>query len=273
VTGEDDTKRARQGLAGGIAIVAVAYSVNAWFNHTAIGLGVKSLRDAYIIGFFLPVGVILPALFLGWIVKVGWATPRWLGARLGWRDLGATAASLVVGGLLAAAALAPLLREPSALAEAHRLFAALLVASTAEVLIFLGAFANGVQLAAAGMGRWRSGLLALVASSLAFGFFHLTYPAPWNTISKCLGLSVVWLVVSLVFLLSRSLLAAVAMNNVMALIGFLQNRLDLPGTATAGWLRAALAVALFAVVFSVGQRRSHHGRRAGEPEQAGHRER
>jgi hypothetical protein len=257
-------------LAGGIAIVAVAYSVNAWFNHTAMGVGLKSHGDAYVIGFFLPVGVILPALFLGWVARRGWATPRRLGAQLGWRDVGATAAALIVGAMLAAAPLAPLLREPSALAEAHRLFAALLVASTAEVLIFLGAFANGVQLVAAGMGRWRSGLLALVASSLAFGFFHLTYPAPWNTISKCLGLSVVWLVVSLVFLLSRSLLAAVAMNNVMALIGFLQNRIDLPGTATAGWLRAALAVALFALVFSVGQRPSHQGRRAGAPDQTAH---
>jgi hypothetical protein len=31
----------------------------------------------------------------------------------------------------------------------------------------------------------------------------------------------------------------------MALVGFLTNGLDRPGTATAGWLQAALAVALF----------------------------
>lgn len=257
-----DNRRAARGLAVAIVIVAVAYSVNVWFNHTAIGLGLKSHGHAYVIGFFFAIGVILPALFLGWVASIGWATPRRLGARLGWRDVGATAGALIVGSLLAAAPLAPLMREPSARAEAHRLFALLLVASTAEVLIFLGALGNAVQLATAGLGRWRSGLMTVVASSLAYGFFHLTYPAPWNTIPKCLFLSVMWLLVALVFLLSRSLLAAVAINNVMALIGFLQNRLDLPGTATAGWLRAAVAVALFAAVFGVSQRRS---RRAGAP--------
>jgi hypothetical protein len=64
------------GLTGGVAIVVVAYSVNAWFNHTAIGLDLKSRGDAYVIGFFLSVGVILPALFLGWVVRIGWATRR-----------------------------------------------------------------------------------------------------------------------------------------------------------------------------------------------------
>src|SRR5262245_35407577 len=241
-------------MAAALALVALAYAVNAWFNHTAIGLALKSRGDVYVIGFFLAVGVLLPALFLGWTVSLGVATPRWLGATLGPRDAVATVVVLAIGGLLAAMAVGPSLR--SAGAEAHRLFALLLVASTAEVLIFLGTLGNAVQRAAAGAGRWGAGLIALIVSSLAFGFFHLTYSAPWNTVAKCLGLSVVWLVVSLVFLSSRSLLAAVVMNNVMALVGFLKNAVDLPGSATAGWLRAAAALALFAIVFHLVRRRS-----------------
>jgi hypothetical protein len=54
--------------------------------------------------------------------------------------------------------------------------------------------------------------------------------------------------VSLGFLISRSLLDAVVLNNLMAVIGFVQNRIELPGTTTAGRLQAALAWAVFAVV-------------------------
>jgi hypothetical protein len=147
--------RWKRPLIGGIGIVVLAYSANAWFNHTTVGLGLKSHEGAYVLGFSLPFGVVLPGLFLGWVVSVGSVPARRLGAQLGWRD-----------------------------------------AST----------------------RWRSGLMTLVASSVAFGFFHLTYPAPWNTISTCLGLSVVWAGVALVFLVSRRLEAAIVFNNVMAVV-------------------------------------------------------
>jgi len=242
--------RSKQALIGGSGIVVLAYAANAWFNHTTVGLGLQAHEGAYVLGFFLPFGVILPALFLGWAAAVGLAPARWLGAQLGRRDAGATVAALAASALLAAAPLAPLFRESGGMTAAHLLFALLLVASTAEALVFLGALGNAVQLAAGGATRWRSGLTALVTSSVAFGFFHLTYPAPWNTMSTCLGLSVVWAGVSLVFLVSRSLVAAIAFNNVMAVVGFVQNGIDLPGTAAVGWLQATLALVTFTVVFS-----------------------
>lgn len=236
-------------LAYGIGIVVLAYSANALFNHIAAGLALKSHEGAYVLGFFLPFGVVLPAVFFGWVTTVGLAPARWLGVQLGWRDLWAMAAALAAGGLLATAPLAPVLREPGGMTAVLRLFALLLVASTAEVLVFLGVLGNAVQLAAGGRSRWRSGLIALVTSSLAFGFFHLTYPAPWNTIAKCLGLSVVWAGVSLVFLLSRSLVAAIAFNNVMAVVGFAQGGIALSGTPAVGWLQAILAFLAFTLVF------------------------
>jgi hypothetical protein len=113
------------------------------------------------------------------------------------------------------------------MAAAHRLFALLLVASTAEVLVFLGALGNAVQLAVGGAARWRGGLVALV----------------------------VWAGVSLVFLAGRSLVAAIAFNNVTAVVGFARNRIELPGTAVVGWLEATLALVVFAIVFSGVRRR------------------
>lgn len=161
----------------------------------------------------------------------------------------AAAVAVVVGGLLAVGALASDVSGVGGILMAHRLFALLLVASTAEVLLFLGVLGNAAQLAMRAAHRWRSGLLTLVVSSLAFGFFHFTYPAPWNTLGRALGLTLVWVPVSLLFLVSRSLLGAVVLNNLMAVVGFVKNRIDLPGTTTAGWLQAALACVLFVAVF------------------------
>lgn len=243
------TIQARRNLAAAIGIVALTYAANWFFNHTALGVGVKSREGAYVYAFFFPFGVVLPALFLGWVTGAGLVPPRRLGARLGWRDVGATAAALGVGALLAAAPVGPLLREPGGVVATHRLFALLLVPSTAEVLVFIGVLANAVHLAAGGAGHTRSRLIALAGSSLAFGFFHLTYPAPWNTIGTCLGLTLVWAGVAVVFFLSRSLVAAVGFNNILAVVGFSQSGIELPGSAFGGWFRAALAFAVVVLVF------------------------
>ena len=199
-------------LTGAAAIVALAYAANVFFNHTGWGLRVKSHGAAYVFAFFLPFGVIVPAVYIGWIVRTRRAAARWLGARIGWRDGAAVAAAVVVGGVLAMGALAS---APGASGGVLRLFALLLVAS------------------------------------LAFGFFHFTYPAPWNTLERALGLTLVWGPVALLFLISRSLLGAVILNNLLAVIGFVKNRIELSGTIGDGWSQAALAFGLFVIVFNL----------------------
>ncbi|NQX87332.1 MAG: hypothetical protein HRT77_01580 [Halioglobus sp.] len=57
-------------------------------------------------------------------------------------------------------------------------------------------------------------------------------------------LSMVWLGVVVIYLLSRSLLAAIVFNNMMALIGFVLNDLSLPVGSLAGAALFALALAL-----------------------------
>ena len=235
-----------------VAIVAAAYAANWGFNHTPWGLSLKSQGQWYVFAFYLPFGVMVPAAYLGWVSRLRLAPARWLGAPLGDRDAVAAAVGFVVGGLLAVGALAPVVREHG-LALPHRLFALLLIASTAEVLLFLGVLGNAVQLATR-THRWRARLLALVVPSLAFGLFHFTYPAPWNTLGRALPLTLVWVPVSMLLLASRSLVGAVILNNLLALIGFVGNGIDLPGTAAAGWLRTALACALFVAVFFLTRR-------------------
>ena len=108
--------------------------------------------------------------------------------------------------------------------------------------------------------------MAIAGSSLAFGFFHLTYPPPWNSAWTCLGLSVVWLGVALVFLASHNLVAAVAFNNLMAVVGFMRNGSDLPGNAAQGWLRFGIGLGVFSLGFFLAaalfERRTRRGTQA-----------
>jgi hypothetical protein len=133
---EAEDRVPRQSLVAALSIVALAFSVNAFFNHTAWGLGLRSHGDVYVLGFYFPLGVVLPAAYISWGSGGCQTSARWLGAQLGSRDAAATAVALAAGGLLVAGALAPYFREPGSVTAAHRLFALLLVASTAEVLLF-----------------------------------------------------------------------------------------------------------------------------------------
>jgi hypothetical protein len=251
--------RPLRGVVSAVAIVAVAYAANAFFNHTEWGLRLKSHGDVYVLAFFLPIGVLVPGVCIGWAASMGRAPARWLGARIGRRDGAAAAGAVAVGAMLAAGAISSDFTGLGGIPSAHRLFALLLVASTAEVLLFLGVLGNATQLATPTPSGWRAGLLTLVVSSVAFGFFHFTYPTPWNTLDRALGLSLVWVPVSLLFLASRSLVGAIVLNNFMAVIGFVRHHIELPGTTARGWLQAALAGALFVAVFHLTTRRQRAG--------------
>ncbi len=71
--------------------------------------------------------------------------------------------------------------------------------------------------------RGAIGAAAIIASS-TFGLYHFSYAQPWNNWPIALTLSVVWLAVTAVFLITRCLWAAVVFNNVMAVTGFVLNR-------------------------------------------------
>lgn len=208
-------------------LVVLTYGANWIFNHTEIGLAARDTPGLYVVAFYLGVGVLAPALLLRRMLDES-PSDQSLGLGFGPRELLWTGTSLGFGAVLASFPLAGHFAEIEATAKAVRLFAGLLVASTAEVLVFTGVLFSTIELALAKSGRLIPSVAALTISSLAFGFFHLTYPAPWNSVATCLMLTGVWAGVSLVFLLSRSLLAAIAFNNVMALIGFMQRDLVLP---------------------------------------------
>ncbi|MFI5002949.1 MAG: type II CAAX prenyl endopeptidase Rce1 family protein, partial [Reyranellales bacterium] len=208
-----------------IVIVAIAFAANALFNHTAKGAGVKAIPGFYPVVFFIGLGTLVPAWLLGKIALGGHVTPRQLGIGADRRDAVAIVAALVLGGAFAAVPLAPLLRDPAGLRLLHSLFAQLLVASTAEVLLFLGVLGAGIDALLGRDGDWLTRLVIIAVSSVAFGLFHFTYPEPWDTPALAAMLGLIWAATSLLFVVSRSLLAAIVFDNVMAVVGFARNAL------------------------------------------------
>jgi hypothetical protein len=67
-------------------------------------------------------------------------------------------------------------------------------------------------------------------------------------------LALFWVATSLLFVLSRSLLDAIAFDNVLAVVGFVSNGLTLPQSAVEGWLLAAVALAGFLLMFRLTRR-------------------
>lgn len=62
-------------------------------------------------------------------------------------------------------------------------------------------------------------VVALLVSCLAFGAYHFTYAAPWNSLQLATTVSIVWLFVSLVYIATQSVWATVLFNNVKATNG------------------------------------------------------
>ncbi len=228
-------------------LVVLTYGANWIFNHTEIGLAARDIPGLYVVAFYLGVGVLAPALLLRRMLNET-ASNQSLGVGFSMRELLWTGSSLGFGAALAYFPLSGHFAEIGATAKAARLFAGLLVASTAEVLVFVGVLFNAIELSLAKLGGPIPLIAALTVSSLAFGFFHLTYPEPWNSVATCLMLTGVWAGVSLVFLLSRSLLAAIVFNNVMALIGFMQRDLVLPIGALIGLVAFVAGLGTVAVI-------------------------
>jgi len=129
-----------------------------------------------------------------------------------------------------------------------------MVASTAEVALFLGAMGVVVHDWLGGRNDWRTGLLLIVVSSLLFGLFHFTYPAPWNVLDTAITVGVAWIAVSTLFVITRSLVAAVILDNIMATVGFATRDLTLPLSPAVGLLLQILAIAAFAAAFAWARR-------------------
>lgn len=200
-----------------LLVPALLFLVNLAMHN--IG-GVADSRFAYVLVVVVGPGIVLPLVALAWL-----GARHGIDARLGG---GRFAMVKIIGALVAGLALAafPVGRAVAAdPLHALNLFVWLLPTSIVEVLVFLGICYNVAYVLLARVVPWWLAvpLAALFASAL-FGLYHFSYSPPWNTPAVALTVGIVWLEVSVVYVVTRSLWAAIVFNNTMAVVGFILNK-------------------------------------------------
>jgi hypothetical protein len=141
-------------------------------------------------------------------------------------------------------------------------YAQVLVVSAAEILVCWSVVAGTVA-RVIGSPNWLSRPVAAVVASVLFGLYHFAHTAPFNTFQMVALLTVVGLVTSLYFFLSRDVYATILFHNFLAAFGVVQallaqgklssfETLQAPLLATAF---VALAVLILADILIVRHRR------------------
>jgi hypothetical protein len=121
-----------------------------------------------------------------------------------------------------------------------------LVVSVAEVLVCWAVVGSVAESLLRDRGRWVSVLLATMIASILFGVYHLAHSPPFNTIGFVMLLTVIGLVTSAYFFVSRDVYGTIAFHNFLGIFGVIQ-ALDASGNL-ASFERPVVPVLVVAVV-------------------------
>ena len=140
----------------------------------------------------------------------------------GFRGLGHAAIAVVIG-VVIGFALYALQGAPSwnpiVLINAY---AQVLVTSIAEILVCWAVVGSVSQALLQDRGRWASVILAAIIASVLFGVYHFAHSPPFNTIPLVVILSVVGLVTSVFFFVSRDVYGTIAFHNFSGILGVIR---------------------------------------------------
>jgi len=240
----------------GLLAFPLFFVINYIFNHHRDWLAwLPTDRPIYTLTILLPFGTLLPALVLGWFIRRQDGNRRAFGATLAWRDLLLAVIGLALGlANLYFAVWPTLAQDPNALALGVHLFIWLLVASISEVMVFIGVVFHATETLVRQRWPGRGGRVigavsAILVSSMAFGLFHFSYYPPWDTWYWVIFLTPIWLMASTFYALTRSLVATIMFNNILAIVGFVRNGQTVAGSNLLGLtLDLIFIVAVIAIV-------------------------
>jgi hypothetical protein len=130
------------------------------------------------------------------------------------------------------------------------MFAQVLVVSIAEVLVCWSAVGSAIEASLLDRGRLLASATAAIAASVLFGLYHFAHSPPFNSVGMVLLLSMVGLMTSLFFFISRDVYGTIVFHNFSAMYGVAQalkgaGKLDTMGTPHGSLLAtAAIAIAV-----------------------------
>jgi hypothetical protein len=188
-------------------------------------------------------GIIGSALVLRRLSRTGEIPTQ----QAGFRGLGHAAVAVAVGVALGFAFYAvrgaPSL-DPMVILNAY---AQVLVVTVAEVLVCWAVVGSVVEsLLRNDHGRWVSVIVAAITASVLFGVYHFAHSPPFNTVGLIVLLTVIGLVTSAFFFISRDVYGTIAFHNFLGIIGVIQ-ALDASGNL-ARFERPVVPVLVMAVV-------------------------
>ena len=196
--------------------------------HTLLRPEAMGARLSYALVANILIGIVGSALVIRFVSRAGTLSPE----QAGFRGLGHAAMAVVIGVVLGFAFYA-LQGAPSwnpvVLLNAY---AQVLVGSIAEVMV-CWAVIGGISQAVLreDRGRWVSLILAALIASVFFGVYHFAHSPPFNTVPLVVFLSLIGLVTSVFFFVSRDVYGTIAFHNFLGIFGVI-GALDASGNLT-----------------------------------------
>jgi hypothetical protein len=209
------TKRA---IAAALALFAV-WTATTWFlegrSETFLRPEATTDRLLYALVANLLIGIVGAIVILRFVLRSHRVCREAAGFGSAARTAIAIAAGLVLGLAFYALAGGPT-SDPIVLTNA---FAQVLVVSAAEVVVCWAVVGSVFEAAARGLGRLSAVGLAAVIASVLFGAYHFAHSPPFNTMGMVAFLSVIGLVTSLFFFVSRDVYGTIVFHNFMGVLG------------------------------------------------------
>jgi hypothetical protein len=211
--------------------------------HTLLRPEAMGARLSYALVANILIGIGGSALVIRFASRASTLSPE----QAGFRGLGHVAIAVVIGVVLGFAFYA-LQGAPSwnpvVLLNAY---AQVLVGSIAEVMVcwaVIGSISQSVL--REDRGRWVSLILAAVIASVFFGVYHFAHSPPFNTVPLVVFLSLIGLVTSVFFFVSRDVYGTIAFHNFLGIFGVI-GALDASGNLTS-FERPIIPLLVMAVV-------------------------
>jgi hypothetical protein len=132
-------------------------------------------------------------------------------------------------------------------------YSQVLVGSIAEILVCWAVIGSVSQALLQDRGRWISVILAAIIASVFFGVYHFGHSPPFNTVPLVVFLSIIGLVTSVFFFVSRDVYGTIAFHNFLGITGVI-GALEASGNLSAfeSPILPLLVLALVAVALLIG---------------------
>ena len=196
--------------------------------HTLLRPEAMGARLSYALFANILIGIGGSALVIRSLSRAGTISPE----QSGFRGLRHAAIAVVIGAVLGFALYA-LQGAPSwnpmVIINAY---AQVLVGSIAEVLVCWAVIGSVSQALLRDRGRWISLILAAIIASIFFGIYHFAHSPPFNTVSLVAFLSLIGLVTSVFFFVSRDVYGTITFHNFLGILGVI-GALDASGNLSA----------------------------------------